>query len=159
MKQIIFLIDIDNAKFLIEDINGKYRLPMLKGSDGIENISNEFFKKYKIKISKSKLEILKDNKKYTLIRTYINKSENDKKYKSYKLSDISQMICDNDENQREILTDIMINILKESINDSFWLGIILSVEDKIEDPQMKNMLTSFLLFFSFINAFISLLFE
>lgn len=150
MKQIIFLIDIDNAKFLIEDINGKYRLPMLKGSDGIENISNEFFKKYKIKISKSKLEILKDNKKYTLIRTYINKSENDKKYKSYKLSDISQMICDNDENQREILTDIMINILKESINDSFWLGIILSVEDKIEDPQMKNMLTSFLLFFSSI---------
>lgn len=38
----------------------------------------------------------------------------------------------------------------ETLNDSFWLGIILSVEDKLVDIGLKLILSDFLLFFSSI---------
>ena len=150
MKEVVFLIDIGNARFIVENDNGKYRLPTVKKIDENEDICNKFFKKYEFELEKDNLEILNENAKYMLIRTYTNNCEIKRKYDSYKICDMNEIIDSEEEIQKEILIDINMKILKETINDSFWLGIILTVEDKINDPQMKNILTSFLLFFSSI---------
>ena len=147
MKEVIFLIDTGNAKFIVENDNGKYRLPTVEKINENDDICNKFFEKYEIKLEKEKIEILNENAKYILIRTYMNNFEVNDKYNSYKICDINKIIDLKEKVQKEVLLDINMNIEKEIINDSFWLGIILSVEDKIKDVQMKNILTSFLLFF------------
>lgn len=43
-----------------------------------------------------------------------------------------------------------IKVNNEILNDAFWLGFILEVKRKIADYGVKELLTSFLLFFSSI---------
>ena len=50
MKQVIFLIDVGNAKFLIDNVNNKYKLPSLEYQKDIKNINDDFFKKYKNRV-------------------------------------------------------------------------------------------------------------
>ncbi len=148
MKQIIFLIDMGNAQFLIDNINNQYKLPSLKYQKDITNISDTFFKKYNIKIKEKSLEILKDTDNYTLIKAHTDNFTGNKKYECKIINEAYEII--DDKIHKSILLDIINNIFFEIINDSFWLGIILTVEDNLEDYQMKNILSSFLLFFSSI---------
>lgn len=148
MKQIIFLIDIGNATFLIEKFDNKYMLPILKNQKDLKNIGTDFFKKYKIKIKEDNIEILEATDNYILIKTCADNCIKNKNYE-YKILVEAYEIID-DQIHKRILSNIQKNIFLETINDSFWLGVILTVEDNIEDLQMKNILTSFLLFFSAI---------
>ena len=70
------------------------------------------------------------------------------KYECKILKDAYEMI--DEPIHKSFLLDINKNILFETINDSFWLGVILTVEDNLEDYQMKNILSAFLLHFSSI---------
>ena len=148
MKQVIFLIDVGNAKFLIDNVNNKYKLPSLEYQKDIKNINDDFFKKYNITIKEQSLEILKDTDNYILIKAHTDNFTKNKKYKCEILKEAYEIITD--QLHKSILLDIICNIFFETINDSFWLGIILTVEDKLKDYQMKNILSSFLLFYSSI---------
>jgi len=138
MKQIIFLIDMGNAQFLIDNINNQYKLPSLKYQKDITNISDTFFKKYNIKIKEKSLEILKDTDNYTLIKAHTDNFTGNKKYECKIINEAYEII--DDKIHKSILLDIINNIFFEIINDSFWLGIILTVEDNLEDYQMKNII-------------------
>ncbi len=148
MKQIIFFIDVGNAKFLVENIGNKYKLPSLEYKDDIKNIGAEIFLKYNIKIKENSIEILKDVDNYILIKIYADNYKKNKNFECKILKDAYEII--DDPIHKSILLEINNNIFLETINDSFWLGIILTVEDRINDYQMKNILSSFLLFFSSI---------
>lgn len=148
MKQIIFLIDVNNAQFLIENIGNKYKLPSIEYQKNINNLSTEFFKKYNIKIKEDNIEILKDTDNYILVKSYCDNFIKNGKYECKIIKDAYEII--DDSIHKNILLEINNNIFFETINDSFWLGIILTVENSITDYQMKNILSSFLLFFSSI---------
>lgn len=147
MKQTIFLIDIGNAEFLIEN-DDKYKLPTLENYKEIKNISDDFFKKYDIKIKEHSIEILKNTDNYILIKAHADKFTKNEKYECKILKEAYEMI--DEPIHKSLLLDINNNILFETINDSFWLGVILTVEDNLEDYQMKNILSAFLLHFSSI---------
>ena len=148
MKQIIFLIDVGNARFLIEKNNNEYSLPTLEKQQSIRNIRNNFFKKYNLKIKEDNIEILKDMDNYVLVKTSMDDFIKSEKYETKILRDTYEIISN--EIQKNILLEINKKIFFETINDSFWLGVILTAEDNIVDYQMKNILSFFLLHFSVI---------
>lgn len=146
MKNIILLLDNGNAEFLVINVNDEYKLPTVEMNNNLSQIGEKISLKYGVDITKDSIEVLLNINNNLLIKAYVDKNNNSYEYKI--LNDIYDLI--KDENQKQLLLDIKNKIFFESINDSFWLGILLTVEDNIENYQMKNILSSFLLQFSLI---------
>lgn len=148
MKEIIYLIDKGNANFLIEKDEKKYNLPFIENENNVENASLKLFEKYGIEIIEDSMEILKTNNNYILIKATLKDMIVKNNFEFKILKDACDII--DNEIQKNIIIEIYNKIIFEIINDSFWLGIILTVEDSIKDLEMKNILTSFLLNYSSI---------
>lgn len=146
MKNTILLLDNGNAEFLVINVNDEYKLPTVEINNNISQISEKIYLKYGVDITKDSIEVLFNRNNDLLIKAYVGKNNSNYEYKI--LNDIYDLI--RDENQKKLLLNIKNKIFFESINDSFWLGILLTVEDNIEDYQIKNILSSFLLQFSLI---------
>ncbi|MCI9434898.1 MAG: hypothetical protein HFI86_06490 [Bacilli bacterium] len=146
MKKAIFLVDTINCNFLIVKQNNLWNLPVLSKITNIEDISNKFYKKYKLHIEK--ISIVEETSDYILIKCVTKDEIKSQRYSQGIINDIYPIISN--KKHREILFNILEKISMEIVNDSFWLGIILSVEDKIDNYYLKAILSDFLLFFSSI---------
>lgn len=147
MKKIVFLVDIKDCNYLIINNKNKWELPSLNIKDDNED---EFFlcKKYEKKYNHSIRDIIviEKNEKYAFIKCKTDTKPNMIDYKVGVINEILPLITNKFHNQ--LLLNLSIKIGLEILNDSFWLGIILTTEDKIKDLTMKALLTDFLLFFS-----------
>lgn len=145
MKEIIFLIDKGDGKFVYQ-LKNDYILPTLKNVASTENIIEKIYNQYQININN--LNIFDETTNYVAIKANTRDCLDRSKY-SY---DVINAILPNitDEFQKEILSKLISKIYMETVNDSFWLGVILSIEDKISIYELKIVLTDFLLFFSSI---------
>lgn len=146
MKKVILLVDMGNSKFLMIKENGIWKLPTLEEIKNINEIELYFEDKYQMKIRN--IELIEEKENYILAKCFPSgKIEK----LVYKCKVINEMYTDiNDEQQKQILFDISKQIYTEIMNDSFWLGIILTIEDKIISIEHKYILSDFLLFFSSI---------
>ena len=72
--------------------------------------------------------------------------EDKKQYKIGVINEIMPLI--KNELHYQLLFNMSLLIEFEILNDSFWLGIILTTADKIQNEILKALLTDFLLFFS-----------
>lgn len=147
MKNIIFLIDTGNSKFLIINEKNKWNLPTLNRMKDMKNIKEKFYKKYKLNIKENTFNIIEETQKYIFIKCIIDTEDYDKTiYKVGVINEIHPIISN--QLHKQLLFNISLKIGFEILNDSFWLGIILTTEDKIKNEMMKALLTDFLLFFS-----------
>lgn len=145
VKNIIFLVDTDNCKFLIVKNNNKWNLPTLNRVNDTNKLKEKFYNKYNLNIRN--IEIIEEKEKYIFIKCITDDRNYDKTiYNTGVLNEIQSIISS--KLQKQLLSDILSNINFEILNDSFWLGIILTTEDKIKNKMMKALLTDFLLFFS-----------
>lgn len=149
MGKTILLIDTNNnSSFLIVKERENWSLPTI-GTDN--NVEEEFLKKYHIKINPITKEIIENNPGCKFIKYNTNDCNlklDETKYYCGIINDIINKI--QDKYQQKLLIQLTTKISIEQINDSFWLGIILSIEDKIDDFIAKQELSDFLLFFSSI---------
>lgn len=146
MKKVIVLVDMDNSKFLIIKEKDTWKLPTLENIKRIDEIEMNFEKKYKNKIRN--IELIEETQDYFLVKCFISEKIKDLVYKNEVINELYSEISN--EQQKQILLEISKQIYMEIINDSFWLGIILTVEDKIISSECKGILSDFLLFFSSI---------
>lgn len=147
MKKIIFLVDTGNSRFLIVNNNG-WELPSLNTSINIDNI-DIIYKKYqnKFKHSIRDITIIEEASGYIFIKCLLNdKLEDKKQYKTGVINEIMSLVTNKLHNQ--LLFNLSVKIGFEILNDSFWIGIILTTEDKLQNEIIKAFLTDFLLFFS-----------
>ena len=145
MKKIIFLVDICNCRFLIVDEKGKWNLPTLNCIYDENEIKKKFYEKYEINIRET--SIVENQENYIVVKCLSDdKVGNKEKFNIGIINDIYPLVSN--KIQKEILFNISLKIGFEILNDSFWLGIILTTEDKINNRMMKALLTDFLLFFS-----------
>lgn len=147
MKKIVFLVDTKDSNYLITNNKNKWELPTLNIQD--DNIDEDYLcKKYEKKYGYSirNITLIKNDEKYAFIKCKTDSSPNDNNCKAGIINEIMPIITNEFHNQ--LLLDLSIKIGLEILNDSFWLGIILTVEDKIENLSLKALLTDFLLFFS-----------
>lgn len=155
MKKAILLVDVKNCNFLIVNSNNKWCLPTLDKVDDINKISEKFYKKYKLNIDNISL-ISED--KYIIVKcNLISKTFDENKFAKGVLNEISLMV--NNKTHKDIISNILVKIGFEMINDSFWLGVILTTEDNINDSTMKFLLSDFLIFFSSIFCHESLIYK
>lgn len=145
MKNVIFLVDTGNSKFLIVNTNNKWNLPTLFRVNDTNKIEEKFYKKYNLNIRN--IEIIDEKEKYIFIKCITDDKNYDKAIYNVGVINEIQPIISN-KLQKQLLFDITLKIGFEILNDSFWLGIILTTEDKIKNEMMKALLTDFLLFFS-----------
>ncbi len=143
IKKVILLVDSDNCKFLIVKKDNCWNLPVV---DNTNDIKKEFFNIYNINIDK--INVIKEEEDYVVVKCITNDKFDNVNYNEKILNEIYPMISD--QQQKKLIFDISTKIFMETINDSFWLGIILSVEDAIDNYKMNAILTDFLLFFSSI---------
>ena len=145
MKKIIFLVDANNGRFLIVNEKGKWNLPTLNCIFDKDKIKKEFYEKYKLDISEP--SIVEEQENYIVSRCIsLDKIDNSKKFTIGVINEIFTLISN--KMQKEILINATIKIGVEILNDSFWLGVILTTEDRLKNNMMKALLTDFLLFFS-----------
>lgn len=145
MKKIIFLVDICNCRFLIVNEKGKWNLPTLNCIYDENEIKKKFYEKYEINIRET--SIVENQENYIVVKCLSDdKVGNKEKFNIGIINDIYPLVSN--KIQKEILFNISLKIGFEILNDSFWLGIILTTEDKINNRMMKALLTDFLLFFS-----------
>lgn len=140
MKKIILFVDNDNSHFLIIKNNLDYLLPTLNYTI---NIENAFYKKYLIKIRNC--TILKEYDNYIIVKCFTVEKL---KENIFIINDLLTLLTDKE--QKSIVLEYNVIIFKEILNDSFWLGILLSVEDQIKNVELKYILSEFLLMFSTI---------
>lgn len=143
IKTIICLIDTGNAKFIIEKDNNQFKLPSINYNIEFDDIGEAIANKYELTIKKDTIELLEDTNEYRLVKAIVDKYTHDNRYEEKIINDAYQIVSD--KIHKELLAKIQKNILYETINDSFWLGIILTVEDKIKDNYMKAIFAEFLL--------------
>ena len=146
MKKIIFLVDINSCKFLIVNENNKWNLPSINYANDISKIKKKFYKKYKLNI-KEQINVIEETEKYIFVKCIGDDNDyNKKNFKSGVINEIYQLLSN--KIHKQLLFNIALKINLEIFNDAFWLGIILTIEDKINNKIMKSILTDFLLFFS-----------
>lgn len=145
MKKIIFLVDTNNSKFLVVKEKNEWNLPTINHINDIDDISEKFYKKYKITIRK--ISIIEETEKYIFVKSITDDSDFDKTLFSAGVINEIQPLISN-KLHKQLLFNISLKIELEILNDSFWLGIILTTEDKIKCQMMKALLTDFLIFFS-----------
>ena len=155
MKRAIFLVDVENCNFLIVNRNNKFYLPTLDKIDDISTISKRFYKKYNLNIDN--VSLISEYDSLIIKCNLIDKTFDDNKFAKGVLNEISLMV--NDKRQKEIILNILVKIGFEMINDSFWLGVILTTEDNLSDSTMKFLLSDFLIFFSSIFCHESLIYK
>lgn len=146
MKKMFLLVDMGNCKFMICKKDNQWNLPVLKKIRDTTKIEKEFFNKYQLHIYNPK--VIKEDDDYALVKAYSKDVLSDKKYTCDVINNLHSMIIDTQ--QKNILFNISKKIFCETINDSFWLGIILTVESDLNDLGLKYILSDFLLFFSSI---------
>jgi len=145
MKKIIFLVDTNNSKFLVVKEKDEWNLPTISRVNDIEDISEKFYKKYKVTIRK--ISIIEETEKYIFVKSITDDSDFDKTlFGAGVINEIQPLISN--KLHKQLLFNMSLKIGLEILNDSFWLGIILTTEDKIKNEMMKALLTDFLLFFS-----------
>lgn len=145
MKKIIFLVDTNNSKFLVVKEKDEWNLPTISHVNDIEDISEKFYKKYKVTIRK--ISIIEETEKYIFVKSITDDSDFDKTlFGAGVINEIQPLISN--KLHKQLLFNMSLKIGLEIFNDSFWLGIILTTEDKIKNEMMKALLTDFLLFFS-----------
>lgn len=147
MKKVVFLVDTDNSKFLIINNNNSWELPSLNIYENFDSkdICEKYQKKFKYNIRE--IVIIEETKKYIFVKCLTdNKIFDEKKCKLGVINEIMPLITNKFHNQ--LLLNISVKIGFEILNDSFWLGIILTTADKLKNEMMKALLTDFLLFFS-----------
>jgi len=147
MKKIIFLVDTSNSKFLIINNNG-WELPSLITTKNIydEDIICEKYQN-KFKHGIRDITIIEETTEYIFVKCLLNtKLEDKKQYKIGVINEIMPLI--KNELHYQLLFNMSLVIGFEILNDSFWLGIILTTADKIQNEILKVLLTDFLLFFS-----------
>ncbi|HIT11994.1 MAG TPA: hypothetical protein IAB58_04310 [Candidatus Pelethosoma merdigallinarum] len=147
MKKIIFLVDTSNSKFLIINNNG-WELPSLITTKNIydEDIICEKYQN-KFKHGIRDITIIEETTKYIFVKCLLNtKLEDKKQYKIGVINEIMPLI--KNELHYQLLFNMSLLIEFEILNDSFWLGIILTTADKIQNEILKALLTDFLLFSS-----------
>ena len=148
MKKIVFLVDTKDSRFLIIKSRNKWELPTLcvkEFFDDKEILCERYQKKYNHFIRD--VMIIEESDNYIFVKCITDDKFTDKsKYKIGVINEISTYITN--EFYKQLLLNISIKISLEILNDSFWLGIILTTEEKIQDLTMKALLTDFLLFFS-----------
>lgn len=146
MKDVIFLVDTNNCKFIIVKENNDWNLPTINQVKDMHDIKKKFYEKYKIDISEA-FTIIKEAEEYVFIKCITSDKEYDKKtFKVGVINEIQPIISN--ELHKQLLFNILLKIGFEILNDSFWLGIILTTEDNLKSEMMKALLTDFLLFFS-----------
>lgn len=147
MSNAVLLIDVENCNFMIERKNNEWQLPTLSDIKNIEEIPDKFKEKYNLDINN--LTLIKRNDKDLFIKCNLQDKKYDKsKFNVEVLNGIVALI--KNKKQKELVSDIVVKIGFEMINDSFWLGIILSTEDKLKDTTLKFIISDFLVFFSSI---------
>ena len=147
MKKIIFLVDTKDSRFLIINNHNNWELPSISIKKKFAD-KNFLCEKYQKKYGHSIRDIIvvEDKDKYVFVKCMIDtKLADSKKYKNGVINEIMPLITNEFHNQ--LLLNLSIKIGLEILNDSFWLGIILTTEDKIQDLTIKALLTDFLLFF------------
>lgn len=155
MKKAILLVDAKNCNFLIVSRNSNWYLPTLDKIDDINKVSEKFYKKYNLNISN--VSLVSEGKYLVVKCNLISEIFDEKKFAKGVLNEICSII--NDKLQKEIISDILVKIGFEMINDSFWLGVILTTEDNLKDSTMKFLISDFLIFFSSIFCHESLIYK
>lgn len=146
MKDVIFLVDTNNCKFIIVKENNEWNLPTINQAKDMHDIKKKFYEKYKIDISET-FTIIKETEEFVFIKCITSDKEYDKNtFKVGVINEIQPIISN--ELHKQLLFNILLKIGFEILNDSFWLGIILTTEDNLKSEMMKALLTDFLLFFS-----------
>ena len=146
MKDVIFLVDTNNCKFIIVKENNDWNLPTINQVKDMHDIKKKFYEKYKIDISET-FTIIKETEEFVFIKCITSDKEYDKNtFKVGVINEIQPIISN--ELHKQLLFNILLKIGFEILNDSFWLGIILTTEDNLKSEMMKALLTDFLLFFS-----------
>lgn len=146
MKKAIILVDMENSKFLMIKEDNRWKLPTLEGIREINEIELYFEDKYKNKIRN--IDLIEEKEDYYLLKCFLTGTIEKLEYKSNVINELYSDI--DDEQHKKILFDISKQVYMEILNDSFWLGIILTIEDKIINEEYKYILSDFLLFFSSI---------
>lgn len=146
MKKVIILVDMGNSKFLMIKEDNRWKLPTLKGIKEIKEVKLYFEDKYKNKIRN--IDLIEEKEDYYLLKCFLIGKIEKLEYKSDVINELYSDI--DDKQQKQILFDISKQVYTEILNDSFWLGVILTVEDKIISKEYKYILSDFLLFFSSI---------
>ena len=148
MKKVVFLVDTKDSRFLIVINKDKCELPSLYIKDDFNDknsLSEKYQKKYNHFIRD--IIVIEENDKYIFVKCITDDKLLDKvKYKIGVINEIMPLITNKFHNR--LLFNLLIKIRMEMLNDSFWLGIVLTTEDTIKDLTMKALLTDFLLFFS-----------
>lgn len=148
MKKIIFLVDTKDSRFLIINNHNNWELPSISIKENFDD-KNFLCERYQKKYGHSIRDVIvvEEKDKYVFVKCMIDtKLLDSRKYKNGVINEIMPLIKNEFHNQ--LLLNLSIKIGLEILNDSFWLGIILTTEDKIQDLTIKALLTDFLLFFS-----------
>lgn len=148
MKEIVFLVDTKDSKFIIINNKNNWELPSLYIKDNF-NDKNFLCEKYQSKYHHhiKDITIVEEANKYIFVKC-IKDGELPHKL-NHKVGVINEiMLLITNKFHNKLLFNLSIKIGLEMLNDSFWLGIILTTEDTIKDLTLKALLTDFLLFFS-----------
>ena len=140
------LVDMGNCRFMICKKSKEWNLPILKKVRDTTKIEKVFFEKYQLNIYNPK--VIEEDGNYVLVKAYSRDNLSNGKYTCDVINNLYSIIIDSQ--QKNILFNISKKIFCETINDSFWLGIILTVESNLNDLALKYILSDFLLFFSSI---------
>lgn len=148
MKEIVFLVDTKDSKFVIINNKNNWKLPSLYIKDNFDDkdfLCEKYQRKYHHHIKN--ITTIEKGDKYVFVKC-IKDGELPHKlnHKVGVINEIMLIITNKFHNQ--LLFNLSIKISFEILNDSFWLGIILTTEDTIKDLTLKALLTDFLLFFS-----------
>lgn len=148
MKEIVFLVDTKDSKFIIINNKNNWELPSLYIKDNFDDknfLCEEYQSKYHHHIKD--ITIVEEANKYVFVKC-IKDGELPHKL-NHKVGVINEiMLLITNKFHNKLLFNLSIKIGLEMLNDSFWLGIILTTEDTIKDLTLKALLTDFLLFFS-----------
>lgn len=145
MKNVVFLVDTNNCRFLVVNEKNKWNLPTLNRIYDLNKIEEKFYKKYKLNIRE--INTIEENEKCIFVKCITDDKDYDKKVFNVGVMAEIHPILSN-ELHKQLIFNILLKINFEILNDSFWLGIILTTEDKIKNETIKSLLTDFLLFFS-----------
>lgn len=147
IKKVILLVDVSNAHYCIFYKNNEWILPFLDNVNSIEEIQYRLKEKYKIDVDSKKIDVIEKTSDYIFVKCQmLNDTTNNPSFDSDIINNLLHKITN--ELQHNLLFRLAIKIGMELTNDSFWLGIILSVVDKIDNYEIKLILSDFLITYS-----------
>ena len=133
MKKIVFLVDTKDSKFIIINNKNNWELPSLHIKDNFDD-KNFLCKKYQNKYHHhiKNITIIEETDKYIFVKCI--KAEELPRKLNHKVGIINEiMLLITNKFHNQLLFNLSIKIGLEILNDSFWLGVILTTEDTIKD--------------------------